>query len=80
MLEAFSEKEKQPVQINFSFSDTVFKSRLNQGNVHIISLMSDMYFQVYRDLTLLEERYEDIATDDVMSMAAKSRKILQAVR
>ena len=36
--------------------------------------------QVYRDLSLLEEKYEEVASDDVMSMAVKPSRILTSVR
>ncbi|KAL4228527.1 universal stress protein [Mactra antiquata] len=37
-------------------------------------------YKIYRNLTLLEKKYDDVATDDVMSMAAKPNKVLAAVR
>ncbi|XP_045209815.2 ubiquitin carboxyl-terminal hydrolase 1-like [Mercenaria mercenaria] len=37
-------------------------------------------YKVYRDLSALEEKYDEVASDDVMSMAVKPNKILQAIR
>lgn len=35
---------------------------------------------MYRDLSILEEKYDEVASDDVMSMAVKPSKVLQAIR
>ena len=37
-------------------------------------------FKVYRDQSSLEDKYEEVASDDVMSMAVRPNKLLSSIR
>ena len=56
------------------------QSWLETSKTNFLMSWLTLFPQVYRDLALLEEKYEEVASDDVMSMAVKPNKVLNSVR
>ncbi|XP_060572800.1 ubiquitin carboxyl-terminal hydrolase 1-like isoform X2 [Ruditapes philippinarum] len=60
-------------------SDDDLSSFAEDMNKRCCKVVKNVY-KVYRDLSTLEDKYDEVASDDVMSMAVKPNKILSAIR